>query len=317
MTKATSRTHRSIGDGLFFVLLAIVLNSTSVARATWVQDTAATIDEITSTTTLPAYDGLTEDSRTTIGLKESVTCEIDPATWADTDCEVGVGVQNDTIGNKTWSVQGVGTIASTTGDSTLMTADATPGNVTVHCTIYDSGTRFSDTAVARSKPFTVVAPSSLTVNFWSDGTMGPEGTEFVGAQSTFTYFVEPDNVNFGSAELQRSADEQDIEWPNGSTTTTPGFNYGITLDSTGMFAVNHIAYRESVDRLLRGGTYDNCTPNQSRRLEYKNTSAQWVNCVSYQVLPSYRGSDLKTRVSVQATVTADGTYMGPWGHLIP
>lgn len=157
------KTH--LTKSVLAFLLLIVAAIPWVYAGAYIQETEATVGELTSATALAAPSGAPA-TRTTIGLGERVAISIDPATWSDTDCNETTGeIENDTMGDRIWAASGAGAITPsgvTQKNNVTMTADFDPGAVGVGVAIRDSQSKFTDAVLSRSKAFTVIAPVGET-----------------------------------------------------------------------------------------------------------------------------------------------------------
>lgn len=199
------------------MFLCIVLCGTrTLFAATWEHYTAPTCTLTHQTVaTLP-----TNRNRTTIGIKEQVTCSI--TNWSDTDKKIdgdSVTYESDSMGLVVW-VATKGTVNPTIASSTTYTAPAsdTDTSATVTATLLDSGTKGLDLFVQKQVTFNIKIPTGNKPYFMRDvalGTPGPPNNQ-IGACSVFYQQVLPDTVNFSRVLFQENIPVQNFTWPDGT-----------------------------------------------------------------------------------------------------
>ena len=311
---------------LALILFGFILGGLATADTIYDQLTESTIDDMTSETeaTLPA-----DRSRTTIGIGEKVVCRIDPNSWEDKDCKkVDDGPWtdvNDTMGDKTWSASGTGgTVSPTTGNSTTLTASKTPAGVTVEVDIEDSGAKYIDPVLVKTKPFSVIAPDGIEVTLDEDlnpGTAGPPNNQ-IGSSSRFLCTITPTSVNFYNAELRMSFPGDNWTWPDGTNDSFSAYDndYGVTT----IDGQHNRCYDTATEYPKPIGRLDNDPdPNKVNYVDhdhainsqekYKNQDGDWETFISNEThVFEYRGSDQKGRVTLNSSTSDSGDWMGPW-----
>jgi hypothetical protein len=147
-------------------------------------------------------------SRTDIGIGESVTLWVDPATWS--------GPPGDSIGSITWSISGPGSISSSSGSSTVYTAASASADysATITATIHDS----DGICDALTAPATmdVKTPSGCQIALLQNlplGTAGPPNN-LIGAQAQFLVRVLPTTVNFKAIDFRENIPGDSWIWPS-------------------------------------------------------------------------------------------------------
>lgn len=298
---------------VLLAFLAVGIAYAPGALAAYTQHTVATIGPMTSQTvsTVPA-----NRARTTVGIGEQVTCAIDPSSWSDTDCDTTPDpnqVVVDTMGTVTWSAGGAGSVSPSTGNSTTLTASKTPGSVTVQATVHDSGTKYVDTAVVKTKGFTVIAPNGMNVSLNSNLTLGSPGFNQIGAKALFDCTVLPVTVSFYNADFRENIPGESWIWPDGTlgTRSSAIVPWGVGYDNKTADTIS--SGLDCICRLDNGGGYQDFSVTVRVPEEYENQAGGWVSWLPNETHPrQYVGSNQTCRVGLVATQTAYSAYMGPW-----
>lgn len=212
----TCERHQPVLTSL--VMVGLILAATTAFGA-WYDCGQATIDGIVSltTATTPA-----NRDRTSIGIGETVSCSINADSWKDCDYESGEDIVVwDTIGTVAWSVTGDASISTQSGDATTMTAWLTAGDssATVTATVSDSGSRYVDTAVVKTKSYTIRVPSGEAVAKTSDPGFPPPGTLRIGAKTIYSVTVQPTTVSFYAVSFREHIPAFYYLWPDGTSTS--------------------------------------------------------------------------------------------------
>ena len=298
--------------------LSAVAPATILRADTFTEKTQATIHDITSQTeaTTP-----TTRTRTTIGIGEKVTCSIDPSSWVDKDCDVTTNtIVDDAMGTVAWTKSGAGgSINNATGNSTDLTASKTPAGVTVIATIPDSGAKYSDAPIVKSKAFTVIAPTSLTYTKNADTppwTAWTVGDKLLGARTTYNVVVNPTTVSFYKASIQENIATATDHWPDGSAWTKTAVVVG---------PVTPTQANEATDTQSRGlenssklysdldSAWEDFSPDFPISIEYQDATGGWVNFTTPTATRDYTQADRKTKVGVgPAGAPVQGSAQGPW-----
>ena len=275
---------------------------------TYTQATQATVGNITSQTvaTTPA-----NRARTTIGIGEEVDCSIDQATWADTDCNVTQGqVENDTIGTCTWSVSGAGTLSTTTGFSTRLTAHQSPGTAVVEAVVKDSQTKYNE-SVTKTKSFSIIAPNGETATVKQNTGLGLAlGNNQIGSETIFAVTVQPTTVSFYRASLRENIPNINFTWPDGTADTFTARILPIPQDMANQYDDQFGYGPDPIGRIRQGAAFVNFTINIPVPREYRNQSGLWVVYTTVPSKSEYRGADQKSRQHFNAA--AIGSWQGPW-----
>jgi len=163
-------------------------------------------------------------SRTTIGIKEEVSCAI--SNWSDTDIEVDGDVRTDITDNYnsatiTW-VPGTGQCNPTTGPSTTYTApeSASDTSDTVTMTVDDTP-HGDDAAIEVTLDFTIKVPTGHAATIDYNSPLGDPGPpdDYVGAQTYYWPQVTPTDVSFKNVDFRENIPQQTEDWPCGAPWT--------------------------------------------------------------------------------------------------
>jgi hypothetical protein len=295
------------------VISLMSLSFVMPAFADYIQWSQATIDDMTSTTIFHAPDD-TSDDRTIIGIGEQVVCSIDPYTWEDLDCEVGVGPVQDTIGNRVWYCWSAGTISpngTNRYDETTLTAGMSPDYCMVEVDVYDEDnpTQYRDAAICKQINFQVIAPESIDVTCTNTYDMGIMGFSNIGADSEFAVTVYPISVCFANVDFQAAIPYTPWQWPD----TTQDFYsqndipWNVGQDNT--FVGGASWGLDPIGRIYNGNGYVDFDITWSYWLKYLDDSYFWAGFDNTSTVARYQGSTQKARMELDS---ASGQYRGPW-----
>ena len=308
------------------VWVALIVGSLSTldANAAYTQASVATVGAMTSQTVATAPSNR---SRTTLGIGEEVTCSIPTGTWSDTDCNASTNtIEVDTIGTITWSVSSGGTLSSSTGASTVLTAEisATPPSPTVTATIKDSQSKYNDTTITKNMIFTIAVPSGVTVTAVMDdySHWSTRGNAYVGCSTLFDLHLTPLTVNFYNVSFREDVPAYTYTWSDGSTDPTAQHyvTYAVTTNpSTGI----HYGFLDLVDLGLKPVTALVGLPATSFLTftipiphQFQNDGGIWVLFLAgtdNTHIKSFDRSTNEGRSSVQgASSTVHGGWIGPF-----
>jgi hypothetical protein len=229
-------------------------------------------------------------SRTKLGIGEQVICSVYPEksiTWFATGDEGGQ------------------LSPSIYGNSATFRASKTPSTQIIHA--QRGGAECMVT-------FTIVAPGGETVSPAYDHFMGFAGDNYIGAGSVFSCHFTPDDVSFYNVEFQENIPLQNYEWPDHSTGSRPAKIVSFTASQANISTDTVATLLDSEEKLFDGNNYVNLfTVNISVPVQYKNESGYWVTFLPNEIHPrEYHGDTFQARVSIEATNTAHGEWMGPW-----
>lgn len=289
---------------------------------TYTQGQLATLADMTSQTeaTTPA-----DRTRTTIGIAEKVTCQIDANTWSDKDCNVTKNTEEDdtTLGiltSRIWSKSGTqaanSSLSTTTGDSTILTASKSPGSVTVTITVPDSAaTQFKDPDIVKTKEFTIIAPEdSLTYTKVSDSptwTAWASGDKYLGARALYTVRLAPATVSFYRASIRENFGTGKTDtWPDGSTWAGPTGTVGpVTPTQANLMGDEQKAGLHNSNKLYDGATWKDFAASFPIPFEYLNAASVWTAFTTATGTDSYTHADRKAVVGVGGKPSSS---QGPW-----
>jgi hypothetical protein len=225
--------------------------------------------------------------RSMIGIGELVTCYVSPSP--------GPGV--------TWSVKGGGTLSSTNGASTALTASQSPGSSTVHAKV---GTEDV------TQDFQIKAPESITVVGVTNLAFGledPNGTQ-VGARATYAIVIGPANVSFGNASIRESAPPCIVNWPNGTTATNTvrAATNAYNLPCGGAIG-DSLSILTSRSLLFNGANYVPFSFTYNWAYQYRNEAGVWVDFKLMNSSYSFSGSDQECQMTYLGTPSSpQGPY---------
>lgn len=219
---------------------------------TWVSDSRGYLViqlSITSETHHHAQDG-TADTRTKLGLGETVTCTLD----ADPALPVGIGV--------TWSKTG-GRWGRVEGDDYVFTARKSPETCTIKATVG----RAEATAT-----FTVVAPTGVISSNPQDQLIGAAGQTWMGCYTIVSFQTPPVDVSFEALTMREHIRAGSATWPDQTQ-----FVWGVEDRLWACMGTDHWAdyyWRvQSPPSCLNGGA---CSWNLVRDLQYVDDANNWL-----------------------------------------
>lgn len=227
-------------------------------------------------------------SRTTIGIGEEVNLSTDPATTVS------------------WSVTGGGSVSQTSGSSTKFTASKSPSNSTISVTV--------DSKVIEI-PFIIIVPDGIKSTANSNpgvGTPGPPNN-MIGAKTVFNCVVQPTSVSFYNADFQENIPVDNWTWPNGTQSSSGPkiVTWSVRYDNKTTDSVSFRGY--SISLIWDGTNYVSYGHTIRVPEEYKNELGKWIEWLGSEThYKEVRGSDQKSRVSLNATNNEPGTWQGPW-----
>jgi hypothetical protein len=228
----------------------------------------------------------TNTARRTIGIGEQVSCSIVPSRDA------------------TWKLIGAGSLSTTSGPSTIFTASMSPTNSSVIAQI-DS--------VTQALAFKVIAPSGIgNVSVYQETGWGEEGTNTIGALTTFWFSILPTNVSFANVYFRENIPASPIRhWPSGLTTVNPADIVPFGSEGDCAYADNDIIGDGpwGIGRLNNGTNYADFSYSVTWTNEYRNASSNWIPFATMHTTTEFRGSDQKCRETYQGVA---GEWQGPW-----
>jgi hypothetical protein len=227
----------------------------------------------------------TNTARLTIGIGEQVRCSVSPAIDAK------------------WKLIGAGSISSTNGPFTILTASLSPSNSTVVAQI---GT------VTQALAFKVVAPSGIgNVSVVTNLGLGATGTNTIGAQTVFSLSILPTNVSFANVQFRENIPAFIITWPNNMYTPVGArivpFSMEGQCDAIASDTLQDGPWPRAL--LYRGTNYVDFPVYLTWMNQYLDASTNWVDFAILQTITTYRGSDQKCLQKYQGV---PGAWQGPW-----
>jgi hypothetical protein len=227
--------------------------------------------------------GNPDNTRTTIGIGELV--------------DFG-GMPAGTI----WSVSGQGSISSTTGSGTVLTAFMSPGSVTVTATIYN---------VSIQTTFSVVAPSGVQVADHYDNPQGwVSGTAEIGADTKYLLNILPTSVSFIKASMRENIPAHSLTWPDGVTDNLPAQIVPVGPGDCGDVFTDEI--RDGLVtkyNIFNGTSFVDFSFSFSWPDEYKNQSGDWIQFTTISTQTKFSGSNLTGQQTYQGV---SGAPIGPF-----
>jgi len=256
-------------------------------------------------------------SRTTIGIKEQVTCSI--ANWNDIDYlvdESSATEVGDSYGTVTWSC-GSGTVNPTTGPTTTYTApeSATDTSDTVTMTADDSPLG-DDTAIPVGLAFAIKIPTGHAATKDSDSPLADAGPPDVNIGSR-TYWwpqVLPTTVSFKNVSFRENIPLQTSVWPNGDTETWPAQQYPWSVaprnGAPNVWTVTDVrsSGKYPKGKLWNGTAHVNHLDVWSIPWEFK-ANGNWIYFTDPPMKEQYTGATLKTKITFDTTW---GSEQGPY-----
>lgn len=295
----------------FSIILGLLLfcSGRPLLAVTYLPDTAPTADISHNTTeTIPG-----PTTRTSIGIKETVTCAIN--NWSDRDIRVDGSVQtyvSDNYGTINWSA-GTGTCNPTMGPTTTYTAPesatATSDTVTMNA---DDSPLGDDAAINVTLTFTIKVPTSVTATKDADNPYGPAGTNNIGARTSFWLQTSPTDVSFKNVSFRINPVSQTRAFPNASTQTYGGSPTSYSVGpSGGSPNYCHWDYSSGYNAkavLWNGTAYADCVMIWSVPHEFQ-ANGTWTEYDNVSMKNNYTGSTLQTKVSAKNVF---GSLQGPY-----
>ena len=263
------------------VFFTLTLFARGISAETWIQDTSADIDDLTSET---IADWPLDKTRTTIGIAEIVEIRLDLTSWSDTDarldptCDPLVEVKtvvDDSLGDVEWEVTGNATPSSSSQAGLYFTAYRSPGNVTITATVKDSHSQYQDEAIVKTKQFTVIAPSgenAMVEGNYPLGTAGPPNNS-IGAKTKFNVVL----LSSQSVSFENAPETSLPNWPDG----TPYVWHAITVSNIHPNWMNMFSDLFGTElfpdsRLDDGVNYQPYSASFGIARSYKNQDDDWV-----------------------------------------
>jgi len=264
-------------------------------------------------------------TRTTIGIREMVRCEI--INFVDQDKEItsaGEEIVNDRMGIVYWYTEVGGSVYPLQGPSTVFTAPYSVGGTTccVQAAVHDSHEKADDPHIVVQTCFNVVVPTGVTPTFKEDSALGVKGPpkNKVGARTIFYSQILPATVSFRWVSFRENITYQWEWFPDGVTknelerrikpfqvfATTVG---GTLIPNVQEDLCNSGLYPISV--LDDGTGYQPASYEWDVRLEFNNGSGWTQFCVEVHT-EDYDGGDQSCQVGVRGTGSDYGTWQGPW-----
>lgn len=153
----------------------------------------------------------------------------------------------------------------------------------------------------------------MKVTLKSNSSYGLTGTNYIGAKSVFDCTVLPQDVSFYRVEFRENIPGENYIWPDGTSGNRSAdivlWNVGYDNKITDTVASG----LNPIRRLHDGINYVDFTYTVRVPEEYKNEFGEWIKWLGGEKHPKkYRGSDQKAKVSIEASNTATGEWMGPW-----
>jgi len=168
-------------------------------------------------------------SRTTIGIKEEVDCEI--SNWSDTDIRVDGTVRtnvSDNYGTISWTAIN-GTCNPTSGPSTTYSAPESASDTTDTVTMTaDDSPLGDDAAITVDLGFTIKIPTGHAATKSSDSPLGDAGppNTYIGALTYFWPQVTPTDVSFRNVSFRENIPQQTYYFPSGAPYTVAAVQPG-------------------------------------------------------------------------------------------
>jgi len=303
-----------------YVTLAVGFSLGLVAApafaVTYLPDTAPTADISHNTTeTIPA-----PTTRTSIGIKETVTCAIN--NWSDRDIRVDGSVQtyvSDNYGTINWSA-GTGTCNPTMGPTTTYTAPESSSDTSDTVTMNaDDSPLGDDAAINVTLTFTIKVPSghSNPCILDSEHPYAAEaaGNPNMGADTYFRPQVTPTDVSFKNVSFRENYPAATQYWPNGDVLTrgaaAPAWtvapfggsaNYWVPVDERGT------GYPYNKSKLVKMGTAQDAVMVFSVPWEFQS-GGTWHEFTDPPAYFKFYSSDSKAQASFD---TQYGRKQGPY-----
>ena len=183
----------------------------------------------------------------------------------------------------------------------MLTASLSPGSVTVQATVSDSHNKYNDTDIVKTKPFSIIAPSSVSYEPLEELPYTPwsSGTIYVGARTRYGITVNPTTVSFCRAAFRENfGDGETDEWPDGSTWQGPVGTSDLMAPDPG----NLIGDLQSTNgvricsKLYNGSDFEDFSPSNDIPFEYANADGVWIEFTSPTAIREYYGDTFETRV---------------------
>jgi hypothetical protein len=282
---------------------------------TYLADTAPTAAISHNTTeTIPA-----PTTRTTIGIKETVTCAI--SNWSDRDIRVDGSVQtyvSDNYGTINWTA-GTGTCNPTMGPTTTYTAPESASDTSDTVTMNaDDSPLGDDAAINVNLAFTIKVPSGHSNPCILDSehpyAMEAAGTK-MGADTYFRPQVTPTSVSFKNVSFRENYPAATQYWPNGDVLTRgandPAWtvapfggaaNYWVPVDERGT------GYPYENTKLVKNGTAQNAVMVFSVPWEFQ-AGGTWHEFTDPPAYFKFYAADSKAQASFD---TQYGRKQGPY-----
>ena len=267
----------------------------------------------------------TPQSRTTIGIGETVSLWIDESTWYDPDIiYVGTGQTTvyDTIGDTIWTVtSGEGSVYPTMGSSSTLTADLAESDNTISIEAsVDDSPEGDDQPVKKNINVDAKIPTGMQILVVQDTPPGVAGNAKIGVLSRFTQQVKPVSVNFSKVSFREVKGAQVINWPDGTNqnvpaTADPHLPYSVTTES----GVNNL-WRDKVGEgpmakglLNKMGMYVDFTWTRDPIEHQFQNKAGWTKFNDQTHPREYKGATLQGRCGITNNGSTDwGGWQGPF-----
>ena len=254
-------------------------------------------------------------------LKDAHVYSLNHATqctaWGDTNntrTTIGIGEKVDLGGLPDctdWTISGEGTLSSTNGSGTTLSAKLDPGDIKITATINYVGQSVPVTV----PPFMVIVPSSVAVLGYTDKPLGTEvaNGDVMGAHTEYSIVICPTNVSFHNVQFRENPDPANITntWPNGVTTVLP-------INRTGSFGVScgNPFLTDTNETIPIWTSYlcvgNNCSDESIQASwtdQYKDESGAWADFFNLNVQYYYFASDFKCQITY---LGVPGGKQGPY-----
>ncbi len=216
------------------------------------------------------------------------------------------GMPNNTI----WSLSGDGTISGTNGPGIDYTAPLHKTSATVYATV--------GTAEPLPVPFSIIPPSSITVNSFVDhpeffGTQNPSGTQ-MGAQTVFTSTINPTSVSFNNVTFRENPEpsSMDVTWPDRTLMTihfqrnTNGWKMDCGQDQIDD-GIQTPGLNPS--SLLTGAISDIFSFENSWTIQYQSDAGAWIDFSTRSRKCEYKASNRQAHLIY---CSKPGGWQGPY-----
>ena len=262
-------------------------------------------------------------TRTTIGICEVVDLEVSAV---DLDCNVTKGqLETDTLGTPQWSREGCGNVEADelNGWKAVLTAHASPGDVTVTFTANDSGAHGHNESFSTSKTFTVKAPDGESFVYDQEGDYGggdpPGDDDCMGFDAYYQVTVQPTTVSFVNAALRENKPYQAWTWPDGTEDEWPAEQpmFEVNEDNTWVEGDECYHYWPSVSLLWNAQEleYEDKWLYFAFPQEYNDQNFDWECYLpDGEHIHVFREVDFKAQCirSSSGTGGVESPWMGPW-----